>query len=108
MRPDLGYTGASARQALQPSRTSITDTNRLLTWLPALMRSAVQLATFRAGDQRLTEHKHVFLPKDFKGDPNSTTFKPWTETEIVEHLAAGWGLGAIRNLEASYLLPADS
>ena len=50
------------------------------------------------------------LVKSFSGtdviqQPFSTTslYTPWTEPEVLSHLTAGWGEGAITELKLEYL-----
>ena len=52
--------------------------------------------------QQLT-HRHLFLPKDYSGSPTASLYTPWTEAEVLAHLAAGWGVGAISDLQLEYL-----
>jgi len=52
--------------------------------------------------QRLT-HRNLFLPKDYSGSPTGSLYTPWTEAEVLAHLAAGWGEGAITELKLEYL-----
>ena len=95
MRPDLGYAGAKGRMLYQRDRSKGSDSKRLLTQLPDLVRTATQLATFKAGDKRKTTHQHLFLPKDYSGSPTTSIYTPWTEAEVLAHLTTGWGEGAI-------------
>ena len=95
MRPDLGYAGASARKLFQSDRSKASDPKRLLTQLPTLVRTTVQIATFKAGNERKTTHRHLYLPKDYSGSPTASLYTPWTEAEVLSHLTAGWGEGAI-------------
>ena len=103
MRPDLGYAGASARKLLQADRSKASDPNRLLTQLPTLVRTATQIATFKAGDKRKTTHRHLFLPKDYSGSPTASIYTPWSEAEVLSHLTSGWGEDAITGLQLEYL-----
>ena len=103
MRPDLGYVGASARKLFQSDRSKASDPKRLLTQLPDLVRTTVQLATFKAGAKRKTTHQHLFLPKDYSGSPTASIYTPWTEAEVLSHLTSGWGEGAITELKLEYL-----
>lgn len=104
MRPDLGYSGASARQLFQPDRSKASDPLRLIYALPTLAKSSVQIAHFRAGDVQKRQHKHLFLPRDYDGAPNSATYTPWTEQEVLEHLEVGWGEGGVSDLAVEFLL----
>ena len=103
MRPDLGYAGASARKLFQSDRSKASDSKRLLTQLPDLVRTATQIATFKAGDKRKTIHQHLFLPKDYSGSPTTSIYTPWTEAEVLSHLTTSWGEGAITEFNLEYL-----
>ena len=103
MRPDLGYTGASARQIFQADCSKASNPKRLLTQLPDLVGTATQIATFKAGAERKTTHQHIFLPKDYSGSPTASIYTPWTEAEVLSHLTDGWGEGAITGLKLEYL-----
>ena len=103
MRPDLGYAGAKARMLYQPDRSKVSDPKQLLTQLPVLVRTTVQIATFKAGVKRKTTHRHLYLPKDYSGSPTTSIYTPWNEAEVLSHLATGWGKGAISELKLEYL-----
>ena len=89
--PDLGYAGASVRKLFQSDRSKASDPKRLLTQLPELIRTATQLATFKAGDKRKTIHQHLFLPKDYSGFPTTSIHTPWFKKAAEAYLTAGWG-----------------
>ena len=91
----------------QPDRSKASDPKRLLTQLPTLVRTTVQLATFKAGVKRKTTHHHLYLPQDYSGSPTASLYTPWTETEVLSHLATGWGTGAITELKLEYLYGFD-
>jgi len=57
MRSDLGYAGAKARMLFKPDRSKASDPKRFLTQLPTLVRTTVQIATFKAGNERKTIHR---------------------------------------------------
>jgi hypothetical protein len=103
MRPDLGYAGASARKVFQSDRSKASDPKRLLTQLPDLVKTTTQIATFKAGAKRKTIHQHLFLPKDYSGSPTTSIYTPWTDAEVLSHLATGWGSDAITELKLEYL-----
>lgn len=103
MRPDLGYSEDAAKKVYQAGRSKASDPKALLKQLPALFRTSVQIATFKAGDKRKTEHTHLFLPKGYSGDPHVATYQPWTEREVLAHLEQGWGAGAVSDLGLSFL-----
>ena len=101
MRPDLKLSKEAIKKLVQRSKAS--DPKRLLTQLPDLVRTATQIATFKAGDKRKTLHQHLFLPKDYSGSPTVSLYTPWTEAEVLSHLTAGWGQDAITDLKLEYL-----
>ena len=61
------------------------------------------LNSLRTGIKRKTTHRHLFLPKDYSGSPTASLYTPWTEAEVLAHLTAGWGEGAITELKLEYL-----
>jgi hypothetical protein len=61
------------------------------------------IATFKAGNKRKTTHSHLFLPKEYCGDPNALVFIPYTESEVVAYLETGWGEGNVEDLQLSFL-----
>ena len=71
--------------------------------LPVFARTTTQIATFKAGNERKTTHRHLYLPKDYSGSPTTSLYTPWTEAEVLAHLTAGWGEGAITELRLEYL-----
>ena len=101
MRPDLEMSKEAAKKLVQRSKAS--EPKRLLTQLPDLVRTATQIATFKAGDNRKTPHQHLFLPKDYSGSPTVSLYTPWTEAEVYDHLTAGWGQDTISELNLEYL-----
>ena len=103
VRPDLGYVGASARKVFQSDRSKASEPTRLLSQLPDLVRTATQIATFKVKVKRKTTHRHLFLPKDYSGSPTASLYTPWSEAEVLSHLTAGWGEGAITELKLEYL-----
>jgi hypothetical protein len=103
MRPDLGYAGASARKLFQSDRSKASAPKRLLTQLPDLVRTATQIATFKAGNKRKTTHQHLFLPKDYSGSPTTSIYTEWSKKEAEAYLTTGWGEGAITEFNLKYL-----
>ena len=71
--------------------------------LPVFARTTVQIATFKAGNERETTHQHLYLPKGYSGSPTTSLYTPWTEAEVLSHLTTGWGEGAITGLQLEYL-----
>ena len=101
MQDNLGLSKGAAKKLFQRSKAS--DPKLLLTQLPALIRTATQIATFKAGNERKTTHRHLYLPKDYSGSPTTSIYTPWNEAEVLSHLATGWGEGAISELKLEYL-----
>ncbi|XAT58463.1 hypothetical protein GN241_14505 [Rhodobacteraceae bacterium IMCC1335] len=101
MRPDLELSKEAIKKLVQRSKAS--NPKRLLTQLPDLVRTATQIATFKAGDKRKTTHQHLFLPKDYSGSPTTSIYTPWTDEEAEAYLTAGWGEGAITEFNLKYL-----
>ena len=65
--------------------------------------SHVHIATFKAGNQRKTTHSHLFLPKEYSGDPYASVFNHQTEAEVLAFIETGWGIGNISDLQLSFL-----
>ena len=61
------------------------------------------MATFKAGNKRKTTHSHLFLPKEYSGDPYASVFTPHPEAEVLAYLETGWGIGSISDLQLSFL-----
>ena len=101
MRPDLGLSKEAIKKLVQRSKAS--DPKRLLTQLPDLVRTTTQIATFKAGNERKTTHRHLYFPKDYSGSPTTSIYTPWTESEVISHLTTGWGSGALTELTLEYL-----
>ena len=40
---------------------------------------------------------------NLKLNPTASLYTPWTEAEVLSHLTAGWGEGAITELKLEYL-----
>ena len=58
MRPDLELSKEAIKKLVNAPKPP--DPKRLLTQLPDLVRTATQIATFKAGDKRKTTHQHLF------------------------------------------------
>ena len=101
MQDNLGLSKGAAKKLFQRSKAS--DPKQLLTQLPTLVRTTTQIATFKAGNERKTSHRHLYLPKDYSGSPTTSIYTPWTEAEVLSHLATGWGVSAISDLQLEYL-----
>ena len=61
------------------------------------------IATFKAGNKRKTNHSHLFLPKEYSGDPHTSVFNHNTEAEVLAYLETGWGIGNVEDLQLSFL-----
>ena len=103
MRYDLGYSGAGARKLYQPDRSKASDPKSLLSLLPTLVRTGTMIATFKAGNKRKTTHSHLFLPKNYSGDPYASVFNHYTVAEVLSLLETGWGIGNVEDLQLSFL-----
>ena len=103
MRPDMGYAGASARKLYQPDRSKASNPKSLLFTLPTLARASTMIATFKAGNKRKTTHSHLFLPKEYSGDPYASIFNYYTEAEVLAYFETGWGIGNVTDLHLSFL-----
>ena len=101
MKDNLELSKGAAKKLFQRSKAS--DPKQLLTQLPTLVRTATQIATFKAGNKRKTSHLHLYLPKDYSGTPTASIYTPWSEEEVLSHLTSGWGEGAIGELKLEYL-----
>ena len=101
--PYLGLSSAAAKKVVQ--RAGASEPQRILQSLPDLLKPTAQIVTFKAGEKRKSAHSHLFLPKNYSGDPNSAAlFTPWTPTDAVAHLEdEGWGAGAITDLTIRYV-----
>ena len=84
-------------------RTWLTGVECMYNAVPVVVRTIVQIATFKAGAKRKTTHQHLFLPKDYSGSPTASIYTPWTEAEVHSHLTTGWGSDAITELKLEYL-----
>tara|TARA_B100001093_G_C26042727_1_gene682883 strand:+ start:119 stop:313 length:195 start_codon:yes stop_codon:yes gene_type:complete len=42
-------------------------------------------------NKRKTTLSHLFLPKEYSGDPYASVFTPHTEAEVLAYLETGWG-----------------
>ena len=101
MRPDLGLT----KEAIKSDyRRSKSDNPKLfLASLPALVRTSTMIATFKAGNKRKTSHSHLFLPKNYSGDPTISVFDHHTVAEVLLLLGPSWGEGNVEDLQLSFL-----
>jgi hypothetical protein len=101
MRPDLELSKEAVKSLYRRSKSN--EPKSVISQLPDLIRTATQLATFKAGDKRKTTHQHLFLPKDYSGSPTTSIYTPWADKEAEVYLATGWGEGAISELKLEYL-----
>jgi hypothetical protein len=101
MRSDLGLSKEATKSLYRRSKAN--EPTRVLRALPTLARTTVQIATFDVKVKRTSTHRHLFLPKDYSGSPTASLYTPWTEAEVLAHLTAGWGEGAISDLKLEYL-----
>ena len=92
MRPDMEYAGASTSKLYQTDRSKASDPKSLIFSLPALVRTSTMIATFKAGNKRKTSHNHLFLRKEYTGDPYSSVFDHYSKAELLACFETGWGL----------------
>ena len=101
MRPDLELSKEAIKSLYRRSKSN--EPKSVITQLPDLVRTATQIATFKAGDKRKTIHQHLFLPKDYSGSPTTSVYTEWSKEEAEAYLTARWGEGAITDLQLNYL-----
>ena len=101
MRPDLQMSKEAIKSLFRRSKAN--EPKSLMLMLPDLVRTATQIATFKAGDKRKTTHQHLFLPKDYSGSPTTSIYTEWTDKEAEDYLTTGWGEGAITEFNLEYL-----
>ena len=54
-------------------------------------------------NKRKTTLSHLFLPKEYSGDPYTSVFTHHTEAEVLSLLETGWGMGNVEDLQLSFL-----
>ena len=59
------------------------------------------------GNKRKTTHSHLFLSKEYSGDPYASVFNHYTEAELLAYLKTGWGTGSVEDLQLSFLYVPD-
>ena len=95
MRPDITNDENSARAIIRRSKLPNASTVRSF---PSLGNASIFEATFRAGDQRLTEHRHLFLVRGKQDQglvvgpvPNLNDIETFLEQGDPEIKGSGWG-----------------
>ena len=53
--------------------------------------------------RRKTTHQHLFLPKNYSGNPTESVFTPSTLAEVETHRVNGWGEGSIKELQLEFI-----
>jgi hypothetical protein len=101
MRPDLELSKEAIKSLYRRSKSN--EPKSVITQLPDLVRTATQIATFKAGDKRKTIHQYLFLPKDYSGSPTTSVYTEWSKEEAEAYLTTGWGEGAITEFNLDYL-----
>ena len=89
MRPDITDNNDTAKKMLR--RSSVTDIRTLAAVLPDLASATILVATFKAGDGRRTEHKHLFLLEPASAEHDVVVGSIPSKSEIEEILVEGWG-----------------
>jgi hypothetical protein len=59
--------------------------------MPDLSPATIFVATFKAGDDRRREHKHLFLPELASAEHNVVVGGMPSKSDIEEFLESGWG-----------------
>lgn len=98
MRPDLTANKDTAKKMLH--RSSVTDIRTLAAVMPDLSPATIFVATFKAGDLRRTEHKHLFLPEIAIAERDGVVGRLPSRSDIEEFLVEGWG--HVDDLEISF------
>ena len=101
LRPDLELSDEAAKKVVQRSKAS--NPKSLLFKLPTLVRTSTMIGIFKARNKRKTTQSHLFLQKEYTGDPYASVFTPCTESEVLSLLETGWGMGNISDLQLSFL-----
>ena len=70
MRPDLEMSKEAIKSLFL--RSNADEPKSLMLMLPDLLQTTTQIATFKAGDKRKTNHHHLFLPKDYSSSPTAS------------------------------------
>ena len=68
-----------------------------------MLRTSTVIAKLKAGNKRKITHSHLFLPKNYSGDPYASVFNHYTEAEVLAFLETGWGIGNVEDLQLSFL-----
>jgi len=98
MRPDLTANKDTAKKMLQ--RSSVTDIKTLAAVMPDLSPATIFVATFKAGEPRRTEHKHLFLPEIAIAEHDGIVGGMPSKSDIEEFLVEGWG--EVEDLDISF------
>ena len=95
MRPDITTNSSTARTKIERSRIPTAASIRMF---PSLANATIFEATFRAGDQRLTEHRHLFLVRGKQDQgvvvgpvPDLNEIQTFLEHGDPEIEGSGWG-----------------
>jgi hypothetical protein len=98
MRPDITENNDTAKKMLR--RSSVTDIRTLAAVLPDLASATILITTFKAGDGRRTEHKHLFLLEPACAEHDVVVGSIPSKLEIKEILVEGWG--QVEDLEIGF------
>ena len=60
-------------------------------------------SNLQVSNKRKTIHSHLFLPKKYSSDPQTSVFTPYTEAEVLAFLETGWGIGNVEDLQLLFL-----
>lgn len=103
LRPDLCESYDAARMKL--NRSGVGNVCEL-DFLPGDIRLLAQKATYKAGEDRLTEHTHIFLPKTIDRTQGGEDFKhsfvtseAMSYSAVLSLLEEAWGKGSVHDLK---------
>ena len=107
MRPDLVANRDTAKNLIRSSM--LTNAQSAMQAMPILWRTMMIVASFRAGDQRKTDHQHLFLGQQMDSDGIAMVGKVPRPEDIQRLLVEGHpdipgsGWGEIEDLTVDFL-----
>ena len=93
----FGVTLDNAKKIIKRSGADTPES--LLRFMPTLAKASVMLATYKAGDKRKTEQKHLFTPTQFSGDIRGAVYTPPTLEEALVTIQSIWGDTEVTDLQ---------
>ena len=107
MRPDVASNRDTAKNLIQSS--TLMNPPTAMQAMPILWRTMMVVASFRAGDQRKTDHQHLFLGQQMDSDGIAMVGKVPRPEDIQRLLVEGHpdipgsGWGEIEDLTVDFL-----